>query len=202
MTGLLIRGMIIGILFGIPAGAVGVMTIQRTISYGAKAGLLTGLGSSAADCLYTCMAAFGLTFLSDILLKYQKGIAVAGSIFILYMGAVLIGKKEKQEVQEGKLSLSGMFFSSFVVGITNPAAILTFLFAFSWMGIGEQAGGFQGIGLVCGVFTGTYLWWGMLTGLTCFLKRRAGKLEVQKINRIFGGMLAALGVVIFVKAML
>lgn len=202
MTGLLIRGMIIGILFGIPAGAVGVMTIQRTISYGAKAGLLTGLGSSAADCLYTCMAAFGLTFLSDILLKYQKGITVAGSIFILYMGAVLIGKKEKQEVQEGKLSLSGMFFSSFVVGITNPAAILTFLFAFSWMGIGEQAGGFQGIGLVCGVFTGTYLWWGMLTGLTCFLKRRAGKLEVQKINRIFGGMMAALGAVIFVKALL
>ena len=202
MTGLLIRGMIIGILFGIPAGAVGVMTIQRTISYGTKAGLLTGLGSSAADCLYTCMAAFGLTFLSDILLKYQKGITVAGSIFILYMGAVLIGKKEKQEVQEGKLSLSGMFFSSFVVGITNPAAILTFLFAFSWMGIGEQAGGFQGIGLVCGVFTGTYLWWGMLTGLTCFLKRRAGKLEVQKINRIFGGMLAALGAVIFVNALL
>ncbi len=202
MTGLLIRGMIIGILFGIPAGAVGVMTIQRTISYGTKAGLLTGLGSSAADCLYTCMAAFGLTFLSDILLKYQKGITVAGSIFILYMGAVLIGKKEKQEVQEGKLSLSGMFFSSFVVGITNPAAILTFLFAFSWMGIGEQAGGFQGIGLVCGVFTGTYLWWGMLTGLTCFLKRRAGKLEVQKINRIFGGMLVALGAVIFVNALL
>lgn len=202
MTGLLIRGMIIGILFGIPAGAVGVMTIQRTISYGAKAGLLTGLGSSAADGLYTCMAAFGLTFLSDILLKYQKGITLAGSIFILYMGAALIGKKEKQEVQEGKLSLSGMFFSSFVVGITNPAAILTFLFAFSWMGVGEQAGGFQGIGLVCGVFTGTYLWWGMLTGLTCFLKRRAGKLEVQKINRIFGGMLAALGAVIFVKAML
>lgn len=190
MLGLLIKGMLIGILFGIPAGAVGIMTMHRTINYGVKAGLLTGLGSSVADCLYTCMAAFGLTFLSDILIKYQKGITVAGSILILYMGVVLLKRKEKQETREESLSLAGMFLTSFIVGITNPAAILTFLFAFSFMGIG----------LVCGVFIGTYFWWGMLTGLSCFLKRKAKKLEVRKINRIFGGILAALGAVIFIKA--
>lgn len=202
MLGLLIKGILIGILFGIPAGAVGVMTMQRVLNYGAKAGLLTGLGSSAADCVYTCIAAFGLTFFSDFLLKYQKGITVAGSIFITYMGAAFLWKKEKQGVLEEKSSLSRMFLTSFVVGITNPAAILTFLFAFSWLGIRVQAGGAQGIGLVCGVFIGTYLWWGMLTGLTCFLKGKAGELKVWKINRIFGGILSALGAIIFIKAML
>ena len=200
MLGLLIKGMLIGILFGIPAGAVGIMTMHRTINYGVKTGLLTGLGSSAADCLYTCMAAFGLTFLSDILIKYQKGITIAGSILILYMGVALLKRKEKQETREESLSLAGMFLTSFIVGITNPAAILTFVFAFSFMGIGKQEGGLPGIGLVCGVFIGTYFWWGMLTGLSCFLKRKAKKLEVQKINRIFGGILAALGTVIFIKA--
>lgn len=44
----LFRGLLIGLLFGIPAGAVGAMTVQHTWHYGVRAGLLTGLGSSAA----------------------------------------------------------------------------------------------------------------------------------------------------------
>ena len=52
MVTFFLRGMLIGLLFGIPAGAVGAMTVQRTWNYGIKAGLLNGLGSSVADCIY------------------------------------------------------------------------------------------------------------------------------------------------------
>lgn len=51
MISYLIKGILIGLLFGMPVGAVDAMTVQRTIAHGTKAGLLTGLGSSAADCL-------------------------------------------------------------------------------------------------------------------------------------------------------
>lgn len=40
----LLKGILIGLLFGLPVGAVGTMTVQRTLNYGAKAGLVTGLG--------------------------------------------------------------------------------------------------------------------------------------------------------------
>ena len=50
MENYLIRGIIIGLLFGIPVGAVGALAVQRTFTQGFKAGLLTGLGSSVADC--------------------------------------------------------------------------------------------------------------------------------------------------------
>lgn len=43
------RGVLIGLLFGVPAGAAGAMTVQRTWNYGIKAGFLTGMGSSVAD---------------------------------------------------------------------------------------------------------------------------------------------------------
>lgn len=59
----LFRGILIGLVFGIPVGAVGVLTIQRTFESGIKAGLFTGLGSSVADCIYASIGAFGLTFL-------------------------------------------------------------------------------------------------------------------------------------------
>ena len=69
MESYLLRGVLIGLLFGLPVGAVGTMTVQRTWSFGVRAGLLTGLGSSVADCLYACIGAFGLTLLSDFLLR-------------------------------------------------------------------------------------------------------------------------------------
>ena len=40
--------------------------------YGAGAGLLTGLESSAVDCFYVCVGAFGLTVISDFLLHYPR----------------------------------------------------------------------------------------------------------------------------------
>ena len=44
MESYLLRGVLIGLLFGLPVGAVGTMTVQRTWSFGVRAGLLTGLG--------------------------------------------------------------------------------------------------------------------------------------------------------------
>lgn len=67
MAAFLFRGVLIRLLFGVPAGAVGAMTAQRTWNYGIKAGLLTGLGSSVADCIYACIGAFGqVPFLNHV----------------------------------------------------------------------------------------------------------------------------------------
>ena len=82
----LLRGILIGLLFGLPVGAIGALTVQRTWSLGAKAGLLTGLGSSVADCFYACVGAFGLTLISDFLLRWQVVITAFGGTLVLAMG--------------------------------------------------------------------------------------------------------------------
>lgn len=147
----LLQGIVIGLLFGLPVGAVGAMTVQRTWNNGIRAGLFTGLGSSAADCFYA---------------------------------AVGIWK---------------MFVSSFAVGITNPAAILTFLFAFSYFGISAQSGPFQGIMLVGGVFIGTYVWWGTLTAAASIIKKKMGKSGFRYMNRIFGMVLCLFGAAVLLR---
>ena len=80
----LLRGIFIGLMFGIPVGAVGVLTVQRTLRYGVKAGLFTGLGSSAADCFYACVGAFGFTLVSDFLLARQNIINIAACLYFLW----------------------------------------------------------------------------------------------------------------------
>ncbi len=71
------------------------MLAQRAFSHGFGAGLKTGLGSSAADCLYAVCGAFGITFVSDFLLKYQTVIHAVGGALILAMGVRLILKKRE-----------------------------------------------------------------------------------------------------------
>lgn len=196
----LLRGILIGLLFGLPVGAVGTLTVQRTFSHGTKAGLLTGLGSSVADCFYACVGAFGLTLISDFLLRYQIIINVIGGGLILFMGVRLLFRKgETVEQKTENVGFIKMFLSSFAVGITNPAAILTFLFAFSYFGITGETGIIQGVLLVCGVFIGTYIWWGTLTAVSNFLKKKTAKFSFYHINRIFGCILCLFGAVIFLQ---
>ncbi|MDE6903487.1 MAG: hypothetical protein K2P76_00820 [Lachnospiraceae bacterium] len=50
-----------------------------------------------------------------------------------------------------------LFLSAFVAGITNPAAILTFLFAFSYFNLTE------GMTVLNGALAGTFIWWLLLS---------------------------------------
>lgn len=196
----LLRGLLIGLLFGLPVGAVGALTVQRTWGFGLKAGLLTGLGSSVADCFYACVGAFGLTLISDFLLRWQGVITAGGGALVLAMGLKSL-LRPQGELSADQEALAGikLFFTSFTIGMTNPAAILTFLFAFSYFGISEITGLLNGCLLVAGVFAGTYFWWGTLSFLTRFIKKRAGQFRLRTMNRIFGGVLCILGIVVLVR---
>lgn len=186
-----------------PVGVVGAMTVQRTLSDGMKSGLLTGLGSSVADCIYACIGVFGLTLISEFLLKYEEIINLLGGIIILFMGIRLLFQKNKDGVQcvprEGNIKI---FLSSFVLGITNPAAIMTFLFAFSYLGISTQTSFFQGIQLVIGVFIGTYLWWSGLSAMVYEFKKRARNQHFNGMNKIFGMILIFFSMAILIRMML
>ena len=198
---LLLKGILIGLLFGVPVGAVGAMTVQRTWEHGIKAGLITGMGSSVADCIYAGIGAFGLTMVSDFLLEYQTVIHLVGGVIVLYLGIRLVFRNgEEVEV----LAVSGrwrMFLTSFAVGITNPAAILTFLFAFSWFGIAGEGMKGNSWMVVLGVFLGTYFWWGGLTAAVSLAREKKGKNNFQRVNRIFGVVLSLFGVLVFTRAL-
>lgn len=112
----LLRGILIGLLFGLPVGAVGAMTVWRTWNSGIKAGLFTGLGSSVADCFYAAVGAFGFTLISDFLLEYQIIINIFGGVFILFMGVRLLLKKNEiafQHKSERTTEVWKMFFFLF-----------------------------------------------------------------------------------------
>lgn len=193
-------GLLIGLVFGMPIGAVGAVCMQRTLQHGPVAGLITGAASSAADMLYACAGAFGLTFITDMLLAYQLPINLAGAVLLAVIAIrMMSGKEEGKEITESeRKNYRKMFFTSFALAITNPAAILSFLFAFSVFGIYGSLGFLHGLQLVLGVFMGTYLWWISLVLLVCLMKRKVKAAWYGKANRVFGIILLvfSIGVVI------
>lgn len=199
---LLLKGIILGLLFGVPAGSVGALTMQRTLVYGKKAGIVTGLGSSIADSLYAMIGAFGFTVISDFLFEYQLLIFCIGGLFILYISIkMFFSLPENTKVEKGihKENNNLQFiFSSFVIGITNPAAIMTFLFAYSWFNI-KLSGTFDGIILTIGIFTGTFIWWIILSGTAEALKKRFHSNMLNYVNKGFGTILFIFSLIIFIR---
>lgn len=92
----LVRGLIIGIVFGVPVGAVGILSVQRGLSQGPAAGFVTGLGSSAADVFYACVGVFGITMISDFLLAHQHVICMLGCGMVILLGVRCFRKREAE----------------------------------------------------------------------------------------------------------
>ena len=199
IAGYFLRGLLIGLVFGVPAGAIGALTIQRTLEGGFTAGFSTGLGSSAADLLYSCVGIFGITIISDFLTAHQTVIREIGGCLILLLGIVILRKKELPKVQkEPKGTPVFCFLSAFTAAILNPAPVLSFMVAFTAFGINELNAG-QGIALVAGILAGTLSWWALLSGIVAHFRKRVTDNIYKWLNRILGCLMAVFGIVMVIQ---
>jgi threonine/homoserine/homoserine lactone efflux protein len=202
----LLKGIAVGIVIAVPVGPVGVMCIRRTIFQGKLAGFVSGLGAATADALFGCIAAFGLTFVSDWLLDYQRWLRIAGGCYLLYVGgsALLTRPEAELHPKPDAESLFRDFLSTFALTLTNPITILAFLGIFSAVGLtGEAATLGRAAILVFGVWLGSLLWWLTLIYGIGMLFRSFGPGHLVWINRVSGIILllsgAALLAVPFLK---
>lgn len=186
----LLKGIFIGLVFGVPVGAIGMLTIKRTLSYGKLAGIVSGIGCSVADLFYACMSVFGFSLFSDFLLEHKSIIRLLGGFLVIVMGLNIIRKEQvnmKETISASKLM--SFFISSFLIAATNPTTILTFLLAFSIFRVGEVRNTAQGVGLVVGIFIGTCIWWVFITTVLRALRHRITEKVLQIINRCLGGLI-------------
>src|SRR5215469_17870102 len=95
----LLKGVMVGIVIAVPVGPVGVLCVRRTIFQGKLAGFVSGLGAATADAIFGFIAAFGLTFVSDLLIGYQHWLRVAGGCYLLYIGGRAFAAEPPAELE-------------------------------------------------------------------------------------------------------
>ncbi len=193
---LLLRGLLIGFSIAAPVGPIGALCIRRTLANGRAAGRASGLGAASADAIYGCIAGFGLTFISGMLLSQQLWLKLIGGAFLCYLGVrTLLARPAEQAASASGAGLLGAYASTFVLTLTNPTTILSFLAVFAGLGLASAAGDYgQAALLVLGVFAGSALWWLLLSGGVSLLRARLNTEALVWVNRASGIIIMAFGI--------
>ncbi|MFZ0534967.1 MAG: LysE family transporter [Anaerolineales bacterium] len=192
----LYKGLVIGFSIAAPVGPIGVLCIKRTLSSGRVLGLLSGMGAATADALYGCIAAFGLTFISDFLLQQQIGLRLVGGTFLCYLGIrTILSQPSSVSSQANQSSLLSAYGSTFILTLTNPLTILSFAAIFAGFGLVNVNGSYLSAGItVLGVFLGSSCWWVILSGVTSLVGKRFNLSSFRWINRISGSVILGFGI--------
>jgi threonine/homoserine/homoserine lactone efflux protein len=191
----------IGFAIAAPVGPIGLLCIRRTLAEGRTAGLVSGLGAATADAIYGCIAGFGLTFISNLIITQQVWVRAVGGLFLFYLGlrAFLFRPVEQTASAKGN-GLMGAYASTFFLTLTNPMTILSFAAIFVGLGIASTRGNYVSAGiLVLGVFIGSVLWWFLLSGGVAILQAKFNLRELKWVNRVSGILIMFFGLYILIS---
>ncbi|MEM8809698.1 MAG: LysE family transporter, partial [Cyanobacteria bacterium P01_G01_bin.38] len=168
---LFLKGILLGFAIAAPVGPIGVLCIRRTLAYGRLSGLLSGLGAATADGVYGGIAAFGLALVSDFLVNQSSWLRIIGGLFLCYLGiTTFLAKPANKAAPTTRTGLLGVYLSTVVLTLTNPATILSFVLIFAGFAPADLGYGQAAI-LVSGVFLGSALWWIFLSGGVSMFRR-------------------------------
>lgn len=197
---LFFRGLVIGFSIAAPVGPIGVLCIRRTLADGQIAGLVSGLGAATADAFYGCVAGFGLTFISSLLIDQQMWMRLVGGLFLLYLGIkTLLSRPAEQAAKTTGNGLLSAYASTFLLTVTNPLTILSFAAIFAGLGLTNTTGSYaSALILVLGVFLGSASWWLLLSGGVGLFRDKFNTQGMVWVNRISGVMITAFGAVALV----
>jgi threonine/homoserine/homoserine lactone efflux protein len=159
-------------------------------------GLATGLGAATADAFYGCIAAFGLTFISNFLIHQQSWLRLIGGAFLCYLGIkTFVSLPVDSSSQSTHLSLLNAYGSTFFLTLTNPLTILSFAVIFTGLGLVEANGDYSSAAItVLGVFLGSACWWVLLTTGVSFLRVKITPTGLHWVNRISGLIILGFGI--------
>jgi len=182
MDTIFFKSVLIGLSIAVPVGPIGLLCIQRTLEYGSRIGLATGLGAAAADALYGAIGAFGVTALITLLTDARPQLAVGGAVFLLWLAWRTWRGADPQQAAAAKGGVKAWqaFGGTFLLTLSNPATILSFIAVFSALaeGMSVASPGW----MIAGVFLGSTVWWLVLVAMVGRLRVRltTGHLRVMR----------------------
>jgi threonine/homoserine/homoserine lactone efflux protein len=200
MTGieLLIRGTLCGVIIAAPVGPVNVLCVQRTIAKGWRSGFISGFGSALADTIYGAIAAFSISYVIAFLVREEHRIRLFGGIVLIGIGIWYYFRRPGSLQEERGKTEHSDWVSTFLLTLTNPTTVLSFLAVLAVLGLGRQRHWFLTLFIVLGLFAGSMLWWFALTTVTNRLRHKFNDRTLVWMNRIGGFAIGLFGVITLV----
>jgi threonine/homoserine/homoserine lactone efflux protein len=193
-----LKGLLIGFAMAVPIGPIGVLCIRKTLTDGHSSGLTIGLGGATADLLYGSIAAFGVTFVSNVIASQEFWVHVIGGGLLLFLGVRTLRARRRDPVLPFDGKGLGAYASAFLLALTNPVTILAFVAVFAAFGLGYRLNILTASILVTGIFGGSCLWFVTLGFVATFFRKKLNRGGLRWVNRVSGGLIILSGVIAFV----
>jgi threonine/homoserine/homoserine lactone efflux protein len=191
----LVEGVVIGFSLAAPLGPVGILCVRRTLEHGVRYGLVIGVSAACCDMVYSLVAAFGITLVSDFITLEQYWIRVVGGIILLAIGyAAFRAYPLADKALKAPRGRTWTFLSTALLVFTNPLTLFAFAAAFAVIGVKNIVGHpVSGLMLVAGVFFGSLTWFALLAALVHFFKKKVMRIGLAPMNRVAGTLLMLCG---------
>jgi threonine/homoserine/homoserine lactone efflux protein len=185
------QSLLIGLSIAAPVGPIGLLTIQRSLAHGPRAGLATGLGAAAADAVYGAIGAYGVSWLIGALVAARVPLALFGAAFLLWMAWRLVRAPLADHAAVAPAGSAWRYFGgTFVLTLSNPATIFSFIAVFGAMaGASSRAVSSPAV-MVAGVLVGSALWWLFLSSAVGHLRERFNAHWRRRVNWVSAIVLA------------
>lgn len=197
---IILKSLAIGVLGSIPVGPIVMLTIQRSLVSGQKAGMGCAIGAILSDTLFAAMALFAVSITSDFLNRYSMQIQIFGGILIALVGAsMLVRKCYKRTIAGNKYDSISDAGKSLVMGFSNPGSFFWIVAALSATGMSSgNITPIESICVVTAIFTGSMLYWLLLTHYASKKGETIMIPTLKRFNRIFGGVVVLFGLLFIV----
>lgn len=200
-----IKGMIIGICASAPLGPIAILVIQKSLSEGHRSGFITGMGACLVDTLYSIVAIFALAFVQEFVMAHENLINLVGGLVMAGVGIHMTFsnpfKKMDRHKKRKRFSV-GDFLQAFLMGLSNPGAILVIFALFAFFGIANDGPASWNVApIILAVSGGAALYWWVVTWILSKFKGKFDLKTVLWINRITGIVVIIIGLVLFFQGL-
>ena len=212
MTEELLKAIAVGVCAAVPVGPVLLMLIQKTLCGGKKAGILTGLGSAAADTVFAAVALFTTSLVGSFVERYEPWIMLFGGLVVAAVGLNIAlrdsgrasdaaalkmpGKRRKAELYG-----AGCALQSALSALSNPGALALMIGLVAVFGLGSPDVASPVWLLAAAVFVGESAYWVLVTCLVSAFVR-PGREVLRLVCRIAGTAICAFALVLFVRGLI
>jgi len=182
-----------GLVISAPVGPVNVLILSRTLSAGRRAGLVSGLGAATADTIYGTIAGFSISLVIQFLIRQEFWIRLVGGFLLIAIGILYYFKRPPALATDRRESTRSEYISVFILTLTNPTVVLSFLAILAALGLGMHKTYWSTLILIAGIFSGAMLWWTALATVTDRFRDRFDDRAMLRMNRIAGLAIGAFG---------
>lgn len=204
---LAIEGAAIGFLIAVPVGPAAVLCIRRSITAGAVAGYMTGIGAALGDAVFGAVAAFGLSFVEQFVHEREAWLLGIGGVGLIIMGWTTMRHRPRtvgDPVSEDRDHQVATHFhyasSSFFITVFNPLTVMAFGAAFAGRNLAGVGSSLPDAALlVAAVFAGALAWWTIICAAAVSLRANFTGTGLLWLNRVSGAVILGFGVVALIS---